>query len=145
MTWGFVTCGPNEALVVSGCCHRKPLLVPGGRAFVWPGIQYVQRISLNVMTLKVTSTHVNSVQGVPISVTGIAQVKIQGQNEEMLLAACEQFLGKTEDEIQQVALETLEGHQRAIMGSMTVEVRNKRTEFDTTIYFWPCRNCKTCD
>ena len=27
----------------SGCCHRKPLLVPGGRAFVWPGIQYVQR------------------------------------------------------------------------------------------------------
>jgi flotillin len=106
MTWGFVTCGPNEALVVSGCCHRKPLLVPGGRAFVWPGIQYVQRISLNVMTLKVTSTHVNSVQGVPISVTGIAQVKIQAQNEEMLLAACEQFLGKTEDEIQQVALET---------------------------------------
>ena len=50
------------------------------------------------------------------------QVKIQGQNEEMLLAACEQFLGKTDEEITQVALETLEGHQRAIMGSMTVEV-----------------------
>ena len=59
MTWGFQTCGPNEALVVSGfkqyffevsfnwcipgCCHTKPLLVPGGRAFVWPGIQYIQR------------------------------------------------------------------------------------------------------
>ena len=52
------------------------------------------------------------------------QVKIQGQNEEMLLAACEQFLGKSEEQIQQVALETLEGHQRAIMGSMTVEVGN---------------------
>lgn len=50
------------------------------------------------------------------------QVKIQGQNEEMLLAACEQFLSKNEEQIQQVALETLEGHQRAIMGSMTVEV-----------------------
>lgn len=135
MTWGFVTCGPNEALVVSGCCHRKPLLVPGGRAFVWPGIQYVQRISLNVMTLKVTSTHVNSVQGVPISVTGIAQVKIQGQNEEMLLAACEQFLGKTEDEIQQVALETLEGHQRAIMGSMTVEeIYKDRKKFSKQVF-----------
>jgi len=135
MTWGFVTCGSNEALVVSGCCHRKPLLVPGGRAFVWPGIQYVQRISLNVMTLKVTSTHVNSVQGVPISVTGIAQVKIQGQNEEMLLAACEQFLGKTEDEIQQVALETLEGHQRAIMGSMTVEeIYKDRKKFSKQVF-----------
>ena len=50
------------------------------------------------------------------------QVKVQGQYEELLLSACEQFLGKTEHEIQQVALETLEGHQRAIMGSMSVEV-----------------------
>jgi flotillin len=52
----------------------------------------------------------------------VYQVKIQGQNEEMLLAACEQFLGKQESEIQHIALVTLEGHQRAIMGSMTVEV-----------------------
>lgn len=32
------------------------------------------------------------------------------------------FLGKTEAEIAQIALETLEGHQRAIMAHMTVEV-----------------------
>lgn len=51
----------------------------------------------------------------------IFQVKIQGQNAEMLLSACEQFLGKSEQEIQHIALVTLEGHQRAIMGSMTVE------------------------
>lgn len=49
-------------------------------------------------------------------------MKIQGQNAEMLLAACENFLGKSEEEIRHVALETLEGHQRAIMGTMTVEV-----------------------
>lgn len=135
MTWGFVVCGPNEALVVSGCCHRKPLLVPGGRAFVWPGIQHVQRISLNVMTLKVPTTSVNSVYGVPLSVVGIAQVKIQGQNEEMLLAACEQFLSKTEEQIQQVALETLEGHQRAIMGSMTVEeIYKDRKKFSKQVF-----------
>ncbi len=36
------------------------------------------RISLNVMTLKVTSNQVNSTQGVPISVTGIAQVAFVG-------------------------------------------------------------------
>ncbi|XP_059092862.1 flotillin-1-like isoform X2 [Tigriopus californicus] len=135
MTWGFVVCGPNEALVVSGCCHRKPLLVPGGRAFVWPGIQYVQRLRLNTMTLIVTSSNVYSGQGVSISVTGIAQVKIQGQNEEMLLAACEQFLGKSEEQIQQVALETLEGHQRAIMGSMTVEeIYKDRKKFSKQVF-----------
>jgi len=150
MTWGFVVCGPNEALVVSGCCHRKPLLVPGGRAFVWPGIQHVQRLRLNTITLQVTSTNVYSAQGVSIAVTGIAQVKIQGQNEEMLLAACEQFLSKTEEQIQQVALETLEGHQRAIMGSMTVEVSQisssigvsirvfiSVTRLDASTHSWP--------
>ncbi|XP_067001146.1 flotillin-1 isoform X2 [Anabrus simplex] len=135
MTWGFVTCGPNEALVVSGCCYTKPLLVPGGRAFVWPTIQCVQRISLNTMTLQVESPTVYTSQGVPISVTGIAQVKIQGQNEEMLLAACEQFLGKQEHEIQHIALVTLEGHQRAIMGSMTVEeIYKDRKKFSKQVF-----------
>lgn len=135
MGWGFVTCGPNEALVVSGCCYSKPLLVPGGRAFVWPTLQKCQRISLNTMTLQVESPTVYTSQGVPISVTGIAQVKIQGQNEEMLLAACEQFLGKNENEIQNIALVTLEGHQRAIMGSMTVEeIYKDRKKFSKNVF-----------
>ena len=54
--------------------------------------------------------------------TPLLQVKIQGQNEEMLKAACQQFLGKRENDIRVIAQETLEGHQRAIMGNMTVEV-----------------------
>ncbi|XP_022237155.1 flotillin-1-like isoform X2 [Limulus polyphemus] len=70
---GFETCGPNEALVVSGCCHGSPLIVPGGRVFVWPVIQQVQRISLNTITLTIESPKVYTQQGVPISVTGIAQ------------------------------------------------------------------------
>jgi len=40
----------------------------------------------------------------------------------MLDAACEQFLSKSEDEIKVITKDTLEGHQRAIMGNMTVEV-----------------------
>lgn len=35
------------------------------------------------------------------------QVKIQGQNQEMLYAACQQFLGKSQEEVRSVALETL--------------------------------------
>lgn len=50
------------------------------------------------------------------------QVKIQGQNKEMLAAACQMFMGKSESEIAQIALETLEGHQRAIIAHLTVEV-----------------------
>lgn len=49
-------------------------------------------------------------------------MKIQGSNQDMLASACELFLGKNDTEIRKVAQETLEGHQRAIMGNMTVEV-----------------------
>ena len=55
------------------------------------------------------------------------QVKIQGQNIEMLNTACQQFLGKSENDIRRIAQETLEGHQRAIMGNMTVEVGTIRS------------------
>lgn len=132
---GFVTCGPNEALVVSGCCHTNPAMVPGGRVFVWPFIQRVQRITLNTMTLTIESPKVYTLQGVPISVTGIAQVKIQGQNNEMLRAACEQFLGKRDGEIMHIARETLEGHQRAIMGTMSVEeIYKDRKKFSKHVF-----------
>jgi len=131
----FNTCGPNEAMVVSGCCLSKPLLVPGGRVFVWPGIQKIQRLSLNTMTLTIDSNSVYTQLGVAISVTGVAQVKIQGQNEEMLQAACQQFLGKRETEIQMIARETLEGHQRAIMGNMTVEeIYKDRKKFSKAVF-----------
>ena len=108
---GFETCGPNEAMVVAGCGHSRPLMVPGGRIWVWPVIQQLQRISLNTMTLQIHSKEVNTSKGVPISCIGIAQVKIQGQNQDMLANACMQFLGKTEQEIHNIALETLEGEE----------------------------------
>lgn len=50
-------------------------------------------------------------------------MKIQGQNKQMLAAACQMFMGKSEPEIAHIALETLEGHQRAIIAHLTVEVR----------------------
>lgn len=53
----------------------------------------------------------------------------------MLLAACEQFLSKEESEIQHIALVTLEGHQRAIMGSMTVEeIYKDRKKFSQQVF-----------
>lgn len=42
----------------------------------------------------------------------------------MLVAACQMFMDKGEHEVHRIATETLEGHQRAIMGNMTVEVHN---------------------
>ncbi|XP_022110845.1 flotillin-1-like isoform X2 [Acanthaster planci] len=87
------------------------------------------------MTLKIDTANVYTRLGVPVSVTGIAQVKVQGQNKDMLLQACQQFLGKTEQEVEQVAMETLEGHQRAIMGTMTVEeIYKDRKKFAKNVF-----------
>jgi len=119
---GIVVCGPNEALVISGMCYgNTPSMIVGGRALVLPGIQTIQRIPLNTMTLEVVTPRVYTARGVPLNVVGTAQVKINGANEEMLAYAAEQFGGKSPDEILQICLETMEGHQRAIMGNMSVE------------------------
>ena len=48
----------------------------------------------------------------------------------LLSTACEQFLGRDTREICQMLLQTLDGHLRAIMGTMTVEaVFQDRDEF----------------
>ena len=66
--------------------------------------------------------NVNTKLGVPLTCVGIAQVKIGGKAEPLLLqAASENFLSKTPQEIQALVTETMEGHQRAIIGTMTVE------------------------
>uniref|UniRef100_G3NAW6 Flotillin n=1 Tax=Gasterosteus aculeatus aculeatus TaxID=481459 RepID=G3NAW6_GASAC len=132
----FYTCGPNEAMVETcGFCRSPPLMIPGGRVFVIPCIQQIQRISLNTLTLNVRSDKVYTRHGVPISVTGIAQMKIQGQNKQMLAAACQMFMGKSEAEIAQIALETLEGHQRAIIAHLTVEeIYKDRKKFSEQVF-----------
>lgn len=56
-------------------------------------------------------------------------MKIQGQNKQMLAAACQMFMGKSEEEIAHIALETLEGHQRAIIAHLTVEVGSFSVSF----------------
>ncbi len=68
------TCGPNEAMVISGLFYGRPGVIVGGRALVCPCVQLVQRIPLVTMTLKIDSPRVYTIQGVPISVTGVAQV-----------------------------------------------------------------------
>ena len=80
-----------------------------------------QRISLNTIPLSIDSRNVLTRQGVKINAKGAAQIKIESKNPEILKIACTNFLGKSEREIQEIALGRMEGHQRSIMGQMTVE------------------------
>jgi len=69
------TCGPNEALIISGVFYTPPALIVGGRAVVMPCIHKVQKLQLCTMTLVIESKRVYTAHGVPVSVTGVAQVK----------------------------------------------------------------------
>ncbi|XP_017142475.1 flotillin-2 isoform X1 [Drosophila miranda] len=138
------TTGPNEALIVSGgCCgSTKKRTIVGGWAWAWWLVTDVQRLSLNVMTLNPMCENVETAQGVPLTVTGVAQCKIMKSSsyknsdynndeaDELLGTASEQFLGKSVKEIKQTILQTLEGHLRAILGTLTVEeVYKDRDQF----------------
>ncbi len=113
------TVGPNEALVVSGG-GKEPRVIVGGRGFVWPIINRSQRLTLEVMTLDVQTTRVYTKEGVPVTVDGIAQVKV-ANDEQAIRTAAGQFLSKGRTELGNIALQTMEGHQRAMLGTMSVE------------------------
>jgi flotillin len=117
----YQKCGPNEAMIITGAVPGGISVVRGGGAVVWPLINQKHSLSLEVMTIEVHSQAAMITRnGVPIYVEGVAQVKVRG-DEEAIATAAERFLNKSMDEIATVAHETLVGHLRAILGTMSVE------------------------
>jgi len=130
--------GPNEVLVISGrLVHGKEgkgfRTIRGGGVLVYPIVERVDRMSLNILTLMVRTPEVYTIEGVPVVVGGVAQVKIDSDQQSIDTAA-EQFLGLSEAEIHRVALETMEGHLRAVLGTMTVEeIYKERDKFAQSV------------
>ncbi len=127
----YTKVGPNQVLIVSGHRHkfvspdgsvqyRGFRVVKGGGTFVLPALEKVDILSLELLTIDVQTPEVYTSKGVPVKVDGVAQIKIKGDDVSIATAA-EQVLSKTIDEIKGVAMQTLEGHLRAILGTMTVE------------------------
>jgi flotillin len=123
----YTKVGPNQVLVVSGIKHREQdgtrvgfRIVKGGGTFVWPIFEKVDILSLELLTIDVQTPEVYTSKGVPVKVDGVAQIKVKGDDVSIRTAA-EQFLSKGVDDIKNIATQTLEGHLRAILGTMTVE------------------------
>lgn len=133
--------GPNEVLVISGRRRRNPAtgeiepyrIVKGGRAFIWPILERVDLLLLEIMTIEVMTDDVYTKQGVPVTLEGVAQIKIASDDVSIRTAA-ERFLSKSTDEIRNVAHETLAGHLRAIIGTLTVEeIYRERDKFAQSV------------
>ena len=127
----YTKSGPNQVLVISGI-KRKMVeadgsvrevgfrIVKGGGRFVWPIFEKVDVLSLELLTIDVQTPEVYTSKGVPVKVDGVAQIKVKGDDISIATAA-EQFLSKGVEDIKNIAMQTLEGHLRAILGTMTVE------------------------
>ena len=75
-------CQPNEVLVFSGTTRQSSVgivgyrIIKGGRAIRKPIIEAVDRIDLTNMIIEVSVTNAYSKGGIPLSVNGVANIKI---------------------------------------------------------------------
>ncbi len=132
----YIKVPPNQAAVFSGRRRKLPdgrqvgyRLVKGGASLRIPLLETVSYLSLNLITIPLETRRAYTVKGVPVSVKAVANVKIKG-DDVSLQAAAERFLGMTSPEVQKIIFQTLEGHLRAILGTLTVEeINNDRQSF----------------
>lgn len=149
----YKTVSPDEAMVVTGSLlgskntlvddsGRKIKIVRGGGTFIWPIFQKAEFLSLLSHKLDVSTPEVYTEQGVPVLADGVAIIKIGGSVEDVATAA-EQFMGKPTDALKAEAQEVLEGHLRAILGTMTVEeVYRNRDKFAQEVQGVAARDLK---
>ncbi len=130
----YIKVPPSEVAIFYGRKHRITdergnravvgfRIVRGGAALLVPVLEKVAYLSLNIMSIPLKIQRAYTKEGVPVTVEAVANVKIAG-DDVSLRAAAERFLGMTTDQIKGVIFQTLEGHLRAILGTLTVEEIN---------------------
>ena len=136
----YKTVSPDVAMIITGAAlgrknvltdesGRRVKIVRGGGAFIVPVVQQKEFISLLSHKLEVSTPEVYTSEGVPVMTDSVALIKV-GSSVEDVATAAEQFLGKPDEELRDEAREVLEGHLRAILGTLTVEeVYRNRDKF----------------
>ena len=123
---------PNELLVFSG--RQRQLadgssigyreVTGGGRAFRIPVLEKVDRMELSTLPVDIRITNAYSKGGIPLSVHAVANVKVS-TDPLVMKNAIERFMGHDRSEIRRVAKETLEGHLRGVLATLTPEEVNE--------------------
>lgn len=138
--------GPNEVLIVSGG-KKRSITMPdgtvrqigyryriGGGTFVRPFIEQAQILPLEIIPMEIQVDDAISTNGIRCTVRGTAEVKIASDEPSIHLAS-EQFLGRAVSDVRDVALRTIEGSTRALIGTMNVESLNKnRKDFAAKVF-----------
>jgi flotillin len=124
-------CRPNEILIFSGRKHTTSdgrvvgyRVVFGGRGVRIPIVETVSRMDVSLMSVPMQVSGAYSEGGIPLNVHAIANVKVS-TDRQFIGNAIERFLGRNQAEIARVVKETLEGHLRGVLATMTPEELNE--------------------
>ncbi len=113
---------PSEALIITGRnasgASGSGRIVIGGRAVVYPILQKAFILSLSSRQISVEIDGI-SINGIPLRLRGVAQVKVGGTEDDVRKAA-QRFLDQ-QDQIDHYSKEILSGTLRAVVGTLTVE------------------------
>ena len=127
----YYICQPSEVLIFAGLRRRTGSgqtvgyrTVRGGSALRIPVLEEVMRLDLSNMIIDLRVENAYSKGGIPLNVTGVANIKISG-DEPGIHNAVERLIGKSQDDIRHIAKETLEGNLRGVMSSLTPEQLNE--------------------
>lgn len=149
----YKTVSPDEAMIITGAAlgtknvltddtGRRVKIIRGGGAFIVPIVQQKEYMSLLSHKLDVSTPEVYTAEGVPVMTDGVAVIKV-GSSVEDVATATEQYLGKPDEALQAEAREVLEGHLRAILGTLTVEeVYRNRDKFAQEVQSVAARDLK---
>jgi flotillin len=127
----YYICQPSEVLIFSG--DRRTVsdgrrvgyrLVKGGSSIRKPLLEKTFRMELTNMIIELRVTNAYSKGGIPLNVDGVANIKIAGE-EPAIHNAIERLLGKSREEVEKIARETLEGNLRGVLASLTPEQVNE--------------------
>lgn len=123
--------GPNEVLVFSGGKRVEGdpkrtgyMTLKGGRKVRIPLVQKVSQMDLTIMTVDVAVTNAYSKGGIPLTVQGVANLKVAG-HQPILGNALSRFLDSPRKELISVAKDTLEGNLRGVLSQLTPEEVNE--------------------
>ena len=124
-------CEPSEVLIFSGRQHTRAdgnevgyRVIFGGRALRWPLLERAERMDMRNIPIDINTTNAYSKGGIPLNVHAIANVKVS-RDPRIIGNAIERFLGRDPAEIKRVAKETLEGHLRGVLATLTPEEVNE--------------------
>ncbi|MBD2234140.1 flotillin family protein [Phormidium tenue] len=127
----YYICQPSEVLIFSG--DRRTVgdghsvgyrLVKGGSSIRKPLLEKTFRMELTNMIIELKVASAYSKGGIPLNVDGVANIKIAGE-EPAIHNAIERLLGKSREEIEKIARETLEGNLRGVLATLTPEQVNE--------------------